>query len=706
MRILLFTLTVWPLAADPISYPKTRKVDHTETYHGTRVADPYRWLEDDRSAETAAWVKAQNEITFGYLGRIGFRDALAQRLASITDYETRSAPIRRGDVHFFSRNAGLQDQSVWYVQKGSSPPEVLIDPNTFSADGASPLRNFSVSRDGRYVVFGKSTGGSDWQEYRVMELATRKLLPETLRWIKNSNPSWRGSGFFYSRYPAPESGRELVAKNEFQAVYYHRVGTPQSEDLPVYEDREHPQRFHAVFTTEDERFALLRISERGRAATGSAIFWRDETKGEKEFRPLFPEITDTSHRIIDHAGGKFLVQTNHKAPNSRVVLVDPARPAESNWTTVIPEDSVPLGNVSATGGKLFARYLKDVSAVVRIYTPGGKHEGDVALPGPGTVSGFGGLAEDTDTFYTFTSFLSPGAIYRYELGSGKSTLFWRPKLDFDFSRYVTEKVFFPSKDGTHVPMFLTHRKDLVKDGRNPTLMYGYGGFSLSRLPDFSAERLALLEQGVIYASVCMRGGLEYGEEWHRAGMRDKKQNVFDDFIAAGEYLVREKYTSASRLACQGGSNGGLLVGAVINQRPDLFRAAIPQVGVMDMLRFHKFTIGWNWVAEYGSADVAADFPHLYAYSPLHNIRQGGKYPSVLVTTSDHDDRVVPAHSFKYAAALQEKAAPGNPVLIRIETMSGHGASSTSKRRSITADIYSFLLHELGVVPKMRAPSRK
>ncbi len=695
-----------PLGADPLSYPKTRKVDQRDVYHGTTVSDPYRWLEDDRSAETAAWVAAQNEVTFSYLGRIPFRQALHKRLEGIADYEKRSAPIRRGGIHFFSRNTGLQNQSVWYVQKGAGPPEILIDPNTFSSDGASPLTTFSVSRDGRYLVFGKSTGGSDWQELRVMDLATRKLLPETLRWIKNSRPSWRGDGFYYSRYPEPAAGRELTAANEFQAVYYHRAGTPQSGDLLVYEDRKHPRRFHSVSTTEDERFALLRISERGRAATGSAIFWRDETKSEKEFRPLFPDITDTSYRIIDQAAGRFLVLTNYKAPNSRLVAVDPARRAESDWTTLIPEDSVPLQNVSATGGKLFAQYLKDVSALVRVYTSDGKHEGDVALPGPGTVSGFGGLSTDTDTFYTFTSFLSPGAIYRYDLRTRKSTLFWRPKIDFDFNRYVTEKVFFTSKDGTRVPMFLTHRKDLSKDGRNPALMYGYGGFSLSRLPDFSAERLALLEQGVVYASVCLRGGLEYGEQWHRAGMRDKKQNVFDDFIAAAGHLIREKYTSSGRLACQGGSNGGLLVGAVINQRPDLFRAAIPQVGVMDMLRFHKFTIGWNWVAEYGSADVAADFNHLHAYSPLHNIGEGAKYPSVFVTTSDHDDRVVPAHSFKYVAALQDKAAPGNPVLIRIETMSGHSASSLTKRMGITADIFSFLFHELGIQPRLPDRSGK
>ena len=666
------------LAAAPPAYPATRKTDHADTYHGVVIPDPYRWLEDDRSPETEAWVRAQNAVTFAYLEKIPFREALQKRLEALDNYEKRSAPTRRGEWHFFSRNTGLQNQSVYYIQKGEKgKPEVLIDPNTFSKDGSTPLTVFSVSRDARYAVYGKSTGGSDWQEYRVMDLQTRKELPETLKWIKASGVSWRGAGFYYSRYPQPAPGQELTAKNEFQSVYYHRVGTPQSEDELVYEDRKHPLRFHRVNVTEDERYALLTISERGRAALGNAIFWRDETAQDKTFRPLFPDITDIRYAVEDHADGRLLVYTNDGAPNFRVISVDPRQPERANWKTVIPEKPEPLRSVSAAGGRLFASYLKDVSSAVHVYTPDGKFEREVALPGLGAVMGFGGRKEDKDVFYTFTSFTAPGTIYRYDIATGKNALFWRPETGFDFDNYVPERVFFPSKDGTRVPMFLTYRKGLKRDGSNPALLYGYGGFSLSQMPSFSASRLALLEQGFIYASVNLRGGLEYGEEWHRAGMRGNKQNVFDDFIAAAEYLVREKYSSPDRLACQGGSNGGLLVGAVINQRPDLYRVAIPQVGVMDMLRFQKFTIGWNWVAEYGSSDNAADFPYLRAYSPLHNIKEGVRYPSTLITTADHDDRVVPAHSFKYAATLQEKAARVNPVLIRIETMSGHGASSTA-----------------------------
>lgn len=678
-------------------YPASRKLEHTDTYHGTVVADPYRWLEDDRSPETEAWIREQNRLTFNYLDKIPFRPALLKRLTGLNDFAKQGPPVRRGEFYFLTRNTGLQNQDVYYMKRGiDGHEEMVIDPNTFSKDGTSRLSIFSANRVATNAVYGVSAGGSDWQELRILDLKSKESLPEVIRWVKASGAAWRGNGFYYSRYPEPPKGRELSSKNEFQTVYYHRIGTPQSEDQLVYEDKKHALRFHSVRVTEDERYAFLNVSERGRAALGNALYWRDEAENGKEFKPLFPEITDTEYQLVDHVAGKFLILTNRNAPNFRLVLVDPANPSESQWRTVIPEKPEALQRVQSAGGKLFAMYLKDVSSLVQVYSKDGRLENEVPLPGIGTANGFGGLEDDKFVFYTFTSYLSPGSIYRYDIASKKSSLYWQPKVSFPFEKYETRRVFFPSKDGTRVPMFLTHRKGLKLDGNNPALLYGYGGFSISQNPTFSPDRLVLLENGVVFAHVAMRGGLEYGEKWHEGGMRDKKQNVFDDFVAAAEYLVKEKYSNPEKLACMGGSNGGLLVGAVINQRPDLYRVALPAVGVMDMLRFQKFTIGWNWVAEYGSSDNAEDFAYLYKYSPLHNIKAGTKYPATFITTADHDDRVVPAHSFKYAATMQEKASKENPVLIRVEVNSGHGASSTAKRLAITADQFSFLLYNLGV----------
>lgn len=698
----IICFTTWAVLASAAApdYPKTRKVDHKDTYHGTEISDPYRWLEDDRSTETAAWVRQQNRVTFDYLNAIPGRAGLLKRLEQLNNFAKESAPFRRGEFYFFTRNSGLQNQDVWYVRRGlDGAPELLIDPNTFSQDGTTKLMNLAVSRDGRYAAFGLSQGGSDWQEIRVMEIASRRMLPDRIQWVKGGAPSFRGDGFYYSRYPAPPSGQELSSKNEFQTVHYHRLGTAQAEDTLVYEDRAHPLRFHRVRVLEGEQVAILSISERGRAALGEAIHWRDETRPGAAFQPLFPDISDTEYSVVDYDRGRFMVVTNHQAPNFKLVSVDPASPAPAQWKTVIAERKDPLQAVRSAGGKLFALFLRDVSSHVEVLTLDGKLENTIALPGPGIAGGFGGLKEDTSVYYSFNSFLSPSTIYRYDIARKQSALHWKPRVEFPFENYETRRVFFPSKDGTQVPMFITHRKGLRLNGQNPVLIFGYGGFSISQTPAFNPDRLALIERGVVYASVCLRGGLEYGEKWHTAGMREKKQNVFDDFISAAEYLIREKYTSPGKLACQGGSNGGLLVGAVINQRPELFRVALPAVGVMDMLRFQKFTIGWNWVAEYGSSDNAADFRYLRAYSPLHNVRQGAKYPATLVTTADHDDRVVPAHSFKYAATMQEKAAKDRPVLIRVEVNSGHGASSTAKRLAITADIYSFLLHNLEVERK-------
>jgi prolyl oligopeptidase len=702
LAVFAFALAVQtPMSAQQIQYPKTRKVDHVDAYHGVKVADPYRWLEDDRSAETAEWVKEQNKVTFAYLEKIPYRAKIKERLEKLYNYPKYGSPSRKGENFFFSKNDGLQNQSVLYVQKGlEGTPEVLIDPNKFSADGTSRLGAFSLSKDGKYAVYGVSKGGSDWQDYRVMEIASKKTLSDHLQWIKASGASWHGDGFFYSRYDAPEPGRELSSKNEYQKVFFHRVGTPQSADELVYEDRANPQRFHSVRTSEDERFAFLNVSERGKGKKGNAVFYRDLSKGEKKFAPIVAEITDDSFSVIDNVADKILVSTNRNAPNERVVLVDPKNPEEKNWKTILPERTEPLRFANTAGGKLFAVYLKDVTTRVYVYSLDGKLENEVSLPGLGSAGGFGGERDDKFIFYSFTSFNFPPTIYRYDIASKKTSLFRSPEIpDFKPGDYETKQVFFTSRDGTRVPMFLVYKKGIKLDGTNPALLYGYGGFNITTSPGFDSLRLALLEQGFVYASANMRGGGEYGEKWHEAGTKLKKQNVFDDFIAAAEWLIANKYTSTEKLAIQGGSNGGLLVGAVMNQRPELFKAAIPQVGVMDMLRFHKFTIGWNWIADYGSSDNPDEFKALHAYSPLHNIREGAKYPATLITTADHDDRVVPAHSFKYAATLQEKAGKNNIALIRIDTMSGHGASSTAKRLELTADIYSFLFYNLGVSPK-------
>ena len=693
------------LVAQQLTYPAARKVDHVDTYHGVKVPDPYRWLEDDNSAETAAWVEAENKVTFGYLDRIPFREALRKRVIALNDYEKYSAPSRKGPYTFFYRNAGLQNQSVLYVQKGlTGKPEVLIDPNTLSEDGTARLGVFAPSKDAKYAVYGVSLSGSDWQDYKVMELATKKTLDDRIQWVKVSGVAWQGDGFYYSRYPAPEKGKEKASINENHQVFFHRIGTPQSEDTLVYQDAVNVQRFHTLDTTEDERFAILTISERGKGKDGNALFVRDLSKNEREFRPLIKEIGDSTYAVVDNVGDKLIVATNQNAPNMRVVLVDPAQPDEASWKTILSERPEPLESVSTAGGKLFATYMKDVTTRAYVYSLDGKLENEIALPGPGQAGGFGGQRDDTFVFYTFNSLNVPPAIFRYDIATKKSTVFREPKIPgYNPGAYETKQVFYTSKDGTRVPMFLVYKKGLKLDGNNPTMLYAYGGFNVVQWPAFSAARLALLEQGFVYASANLRGGGEYGETWHKAGTKLQKQNVFDDFIAAAEWLIANKYTSTPRLAIQGGSNGGLLVGAVMNQRPELFGVAIPQVGVMDMLRFHKFTIGWNWAADYGSSDNADEFTALMAYSPLHNIKKGVKYPATLITTADHDDRVVPAHSFKYAATIQELASKETPILIRIDTRSGHGASNLTKQLETTGDIYAFTMFNMGLKPQITTP---
>jgi len=683
-------------------YPLTKTVDQVDDYHGTKVADPYRWLEDDNAADVAEWVKAENAVTFKYFDQISFRDALKARLKALYNYPKYGSPFRRADLYFFSKNDGLQNQSVLYVQKGlDGAPEVLIDPNTFSADGTTTLSAFSVSKDGKYAVYGKSVGGSDWSEYHVMDIATKQTLPNVISWVKVSGASWAGDGFFYSRYPEPAKGKELTTKNENHQVYFHKVGTAQKEDQLVFEDASHPERFHIVDTTEDERYAILSVSDRGSGKKGNAVFYRDLTKNVRTFTPLIADITDDSYYVIDNVGKAFLVQTDHGAPNGRVIRIDIEHPEEKNWVNVLPERAEPLQGSSTAGGRLFATYLKDVATAAYVCDLDGKDEHQVELPGLGTAGGFGGLRDDTFVFYTFTSFNYPPTIFKYDIAGRSSVEFRRAQVPgLQAADYEVKQVFATSKDGTKIPMFLTYKKGLQLDGRDPTLLYGYGGFGISLGPTFSALRVALLENGFVYAQANLRGGGEYGEKWHEAGMKLNKQNVFDDFIACAEWLKANKYTSTDKLALQGGSNGGLLVGAVINQRPDLAKAVVVQAGVMDMLRFQKWTIGWNWIADYGSSDNPEEFKALYAYSPVHNVKKGTNYPAVLITTADHDDRVVPAHSFKYAAAMQAAQAGAAPILIRIETNSAHGASSTDKALDITTDVDAFIFTNLGVTPKM------
>lgn len=683
--------------AQPLQYPLSEKVDVTDSYFGVTVPDPYRWLEDDTSRAVAGWVASQNEVTFEYLSRIPFREKLKNRLEQIFNYPKYSTPVRKGKYYVFSKNDGLQNQAVYYIQEGlGGTPTVLLDPNTWSEDGTIKLASLDLSRDGKYLAYSISRAGSDWREFFIMEVESRTLLPDHIQWAKFSGAAWHEDGFFYSKYDPPaDTSKALSAKNENHKVYYHKIGTPQRDDILVFEDKDNPLRFHGVSVTEDGRFAILSISDRGRGKNGNAIFVRDVKKGEKSFKPLVNQF-DNTIRVIDNIDGKLLVKTNTGAPNERVVLIDPAKPEEKHWKVILPEKDHLLEGVTAAGGKLLATYLKDVSHRAYVYSLNGKLEHELSLPTLGTVSFSGGRRDDNVIFYTFTSFTFPTSIYKFDIGNKQAELFRQSEVSFVPEDFETKQVFFPSKDGTWVPMFITHKKGVQLDGNNPTLLYGYGGFNVSQRPSFNSLVIALLEQGVVYCVVNLRGGGEYGKSWHQAGTVLQKQNVFDDFIAAGEWLIANKYTAANKLAMQGGSNGGLLVGAVMCQRPDLFKVALPAVGVMDMLRYHTFTIGWNWKPDYGSSEDSVQFHALYKYSPLHNLRDGVSYPATLVTTANRDDRVVPAHSYKFAATLQEKHRGDNPVLIRVETKSGHGASNTTKQIATTADIYSFLLYNLGV----------
>jgi prolyl oligopeptidase len=679
-------------------------VDQYATAAGTvTVPDPYRWLEDDRSAETEAWVRQQNEVTFAYLAGLPSREPFKARITELLNYPRLSQPEQKGRWLLFSRNDGLQNQAVIYLQEGEDgEPAVLLDPNMMSTDGTTRIGALVFDHSGDRIAFTVSAAGSDWQEIRVLDTATRLPLNDVVRWVKVSDIAWYGSGFFYSRYPEPVEGSSaLSASNDDHQVFYHTLGTDQSADKLVFRDEQNSQRFHTVSTTEDERFAVLYISDRGQGKDGSALWCMNLTEANPVFRPLWNEFDDQMS-VINNVGDKLLVMTNRHAPNRRIVLIDPAHAEESAWTTVVAERAEPLEGAATGGGKLLLAYLKDVASRVYVHALDGQFEQEIELPGIGTAAGFGGEHLARSVFYSFASFTAPPTVYRYNIATGESSLFRAPTLPFDPAAFEATQVFVPGKDGTRIPAFVVARKGLTLDGTNPTLVYGYGGFNVSLVPTFSAARVAFLEQGGVYVQANLRGGGEYGEAWHQGGMKHQKQNVFDDFVAVIEWLIASGYTRHDKLAIQGGSNGGLLVGAIMTQHPNLVKVALPSVGVMDMLRFHKFTIGWNWIADYGSSDNPDDFAVLYAYSPLHNLRDGVAYPATLVTTGDHDDRVVPAHSFKFAARLQAANAGVNPTLIRVEVKSGHGSSSLTKAIEETADVYAFTFHNLGVTPQFPA----
>jgi prolyl oligopeptidase len=684
-------------SAGKLAYPETRKIDHVDEYHGTKVADPYRWLEDDNGADTKAWVEAQNKVTFGYLGQIPVRGPIKERLTQLWNFERFGVPSTEGGKYFYWRNSGLQNQNVWYVADSlTSEPKVLLDPNTLSADGTVAITDLDVTRDARLVVYGVAASGSDWKEYRVRNVATAQDLPDVVKWVKFSAVSWTadGKGFFYSRYAEPDEKTKMSAMNEFQKLYFHKLGTPQSEDQLIFEDQNEKQHGFIGFVSDDGKYLIINVwkgsDERNR------VYVKDLSQpGSQVIRLL--DAYDASYNYVDNVGPVFYFRTDLNSPRYRVVAVDLRKPQAANWKTVIAQGPETITDVEIINNMFVVEYLKDARAQVKIFNLKGKPVREVQLPGIGSVQGFNGRRNEKETFYSFVSFTRPSTVYRYDMKTGKSTVFREPKVAFNPDDYETKQVFYNSKDGTRVPMFITHKKGLQLDGKNPTYLYGYGGFNVSMTPSFSVPNLVWMEMGGVFAMANLRGGGEYGKDWHHAGMKLKKQNVFDDFIAAAEWLIANKYTSTPKLAIGGGSNGGLLVGAVLNQRPDLFGAALPGVGVMDMLRFHKFTIGWGWVSDYGSSDDAEQFKALYAYSPLHNLKPGTKYPPTLVTTADHDDRVVPAHSFKYAARLQEVQAGDAPVLIRIETKAGHGAGKpTSKLIEEVADKWGFLVHSLNV----------
>ncbi|MEP1035356.1 prolyl oligopeptidase family serine peptidase [Ekhidna sp.] len=682
-----------------LNYPETKKIDTVDVYFGREVPDPYRWLEDDTSDETAEWVQSQNKVTNSYLSNIDFRDEVKARLTALEDYEKVSAPFMRGDYYYFYKNDGLQNQSILYrVKDFVDDPEVFLDPNKFSDDGTTALGGLSFSDDFKYASYNISIGGSDWRTAYIIDTETKELLDDEIKWIKFSGMSWYKDGFYYQRFDEPKEGDELSATNQYGKIYYHMVGTDQSEDRLVYSNPDNAENRFGASVSEDERFLFV-YSYTG--TSGNELYVKDLSKPNSDFTPIITGF-DNDHYIVDNDGEDLIIHTNLNAPNNRIVRVNYLNPSPDNWVDMIPETENVM-NAGTAGGNIFTSYLIDAKTAIKQYEYNGNLIRDVKLPGIGTARGFGGAADANEFFYNFTSFTVPSSVYRYNIASGESELHRRPELDFNPDEYITKQIFYSSKDGTQVPMFIVHKKGIELNGKNPTWLYSYGGFNISLRPSFSTSRLVWLENGGVFAMPNIRGGGEYGEEWHKAGTKLQKINVFEDFIAAGEYLISEGYTSSDYLALQGGSNGGLLVGATINMRPDLAKVAFPMVGVMDMLRYQNFTIGRAWAADYGTSEDSEEmFNYLYSYSPVHNINSDATYPAVMVTTADHDDRVVPAHSFKYAATLQENNPNNpNPLLIRIETKAGHGAGmSTEKRIELSADMYSYAWYSMGVIPEL------
>ena len=702
----VLALLGWVGASTPeFKYPKARKGDQVDDYHGTKVADPYRWLENPDSPESRQWIEAQNELTFGFLEKIPAREPIRERLTELWNYERYGVPFKKGGRYFVTRNDGLQNQSVLYTMESlEAEPRVLLDPNKLSQEGTVALKSYAISEDGEYIAYGLSNAGSDWETWHVRKVATAEDTGDVLNWVKFSGASWThdGKGFFYSRYDEPNEATKLQSLNYYQKLFYHRLGTPQSEDILVYHRPDEKEWGFNGEVSEDGRYLIINI--RQGTDTRNRIYYKEIKSANPEValaygrgEPVVELLNDfdASYNFVGNKGETFWFVTDLEAPRSKLIALDIRNPQRQNWKTLIPEGEHTLEAVRVVNHQFIAIFLQDAKSLVGLYDLSGQHVRKFELPGIGSVGGFTGEPEHTETFYAFTSFTSPATIYRYDMKTHQRSVFRQPKLKFDPDKYETKQVFYQSKDGTRVPMFIVHRKGVKLDGSNPTLLYGYGGFNISLQPSFSSSIMVWLEMGGVYAQPNLRGGGEYGEQWHKAGTKLRKQNVFDDFIAAAEYLIGQKYTRPEKLAISGGSNGGLLVAACITQRPELFGAALPAVGVLDMLRFHKFTIGWAWVSDYGSADNPEEFKALYAYSPLHNLKPGTSYPATLITTADHDDRVVPAHSFKFAAAIQQAHRGPDPVMIRIETKAGHGAGKpTSKIIEEAADRYAFLVKTL------------
>jgi prolyl oligopeptidase len=701
-KLIIFTIPLLLMTAcnskSKINYPETAKDSIVDTYFGVEVPEPYRWLENDTSAATEAWVVAQNKVTYDYLDQIPFRAELKKRLTELTNYPKYGSPVKKNNKYYYFKNDGLQNQSVFYeLTSLDAEPVVLLDPNKLSDDGTVALSKLEFSRNGKFLAYSIARSGSDWNEIYVMNLETRELLPDVIQWVKFSDIAWQGDGFYYSAYDAPVKGKEYSNKNEYHKIFYHKLGESQQKDKLVFENKMYPLRNCGATVSDDEKYLFVTETE---STTGNSLYLKDLSKPNSAFVEMAPGFAN-DYTVIDHVNGKIYVLTNLNAPKQQLMEVDPAKPQRENWKTVLAETDHVLEAVNILGGCIIAEYIIDATNHAYAFDFTGKKLYEVELPTLGTISNITGSKDESEAFFTFTSFTFPPTVYRLNVVQNKTEIFRKTEVSFTPENYVTEQIFYTSNDGTKVPMFITHKKGLKKDGKNPLMLYGYGGFNISLNPSFNVARIPFLEQGGIYVVANIRGGGEYGEKWHLNGTKMKKQNVFDDFIAAANYLISEKYTSSNKLAINGGSNGGLLVGACLTQRPDLFAVAIPEVGVLDMLRYHKFTIGWAWATDYGTSEESAEmFNYLKAYSPIHNVKEGVKYPATMIMTGDHDDRVVPAHSFKFAATLQAANSGNYPSLIRIDVKAGHGAGKPiGKIIDAQTDMWSFVMYNLGMKPK-------